>query len=234
MKSCVAIRHVAFEDLDMFGMVLRDHGYDIRYVDAPVEDMSDLDPLAADLLVVLGGPIGAYDEAMFPCLNQEFKLVERRLAADRPLIGFCLGAQIMARVLGGRVYANPNGPEMGWSPVTLTADGRGSVLNGLADVPVLHWHGDTFDLPQGAIRLASTQKTLNQAFSYGRNALGLQFHAEVSGLGLERWFLGNVFEISRTPGISVPQLRADTAEHSPKIERIGTKVLGQWLEGLST
>jgi len=230
VKTCVAIRHVAFEDLDLFETVLRDRGFSVRYVEAPLDDVAAVDPLAPDLLVVLGGPIGACDDDLFPVLKDELALVERRLAADRPLIGFCLGAQLMARALGARVFPNPNGKELGWAPLTLTPEGERSVLAGLDGAAVLHWHGDTFDLPEGAARLASTAKTANQAFAYGHNALGLQFHAEVSERGLQRWFLANVDEINATPGLSVPLLRDHTARHAPVIERRGGAVLGQWLD----
>lgn len=230
MKTCVAIRHVAFEDLDLLEGVLDAKGFAIRYVEAPTDDLSALDPLAADLMVVLGGPLGAYDEGLFPFLNDEFKLVERRLQADRPLLGLCLGAQIMARVLGARVYPNPNGKELGWSALSLTPEGENTALAGLGDAAVLHWHGDTFDLPHGAERLASTPVTANQAFAWGQRALGLQFHAEVTARGLERWFVGHLGEISATPGMDVAQLRAETARHAPLIEARGRAMLGQWVD----
>lgn len=230
MKSCVAIRHVAFEDLDLLEGVLAERGFAVRYVEAATDDLSELDRLDPDLLVVLGGPIGAYDEALFPFLKAEFKVVERRLQADRPILGLCLGAQIMARVLGARVYGNPAGKELGWSALSLTPAGENSVLAGLGDACVLHWHGDTFDLPHGAEWLASTPVTPHQAFSWGQRGLGLQFHAEVSARGLERWFVGHWGEISSTPGVSLAELRAETARHAALIEARGRVVLGQWVD----
>jgi GMP synthase (glutamine-hydrolysing) len=230
MKTCVAIRHVAFEDLDLLEGVLASQGFTIRYVEAPTDDIAALDPLDADLVVVLGGPLGAHDEHLFPFLIPELKLVERRLEADRPILGLCLGAQVMARALGARVYRNPNGKELGWSALSLTPAGEDSVLAGLAGTPVLHWHGDTFDLPHGADLLASTPLTPNQAFSWGQRALALQFHAEVTARGLERWFVGNIEEIQGTAGITLPQLRADTQRCGPLIEARGAKALARWLE----
>ena len=230
MKTCVAIRHVAFEDLDLLEGILGERGFQCRYVDAPIDDIAEVDALAPDLLVVLGGPIGAYDEALFPFLIPELKLVERRLEADRPILGLCLGAQIMARALGARVYRNPNGKELGWSALSLTEAGENSVLGGLGDAAVLHWHGDTFDLPHGAERLASTPQTANQAFAWGQRALALQFHAEVTARGLERWFVGNVDEIASIPGLDLPQLRAETARHAPLVGTRGRAVLGQWVD----
>ncbi|MCR6631689.1 MAG: glutamine amidotransferase [Magnetospirillum sp.] len=230
MKTCVAIRHVAFEDLDLLEGVLAARGFAIRYVEAPTDDLSSLDALAPDLLVVLGGPLGAYDEEMFPFLLPELKLVERRLQADRPILGLCLGAQIMARALGARVYRNPAGKELGWSALSLTSTGEASVLGGLADTPVLHWHGDTFDLPHGAELLASTPQTPHQAFAWGQRALALQFHAEVTARGLERWYVGHLDEIAATAGVSVAELRADSHHHAPLVQKRGGAVLGQWVD----
>ena len=228
MKTCVAIRYVLFEDLDLLEGILAAKGFAVRYVEAPTDDLSALDAMAPDLLVVLGGPLGAYEEADFPFLLDELRAVEKRMAADKPVLGLCLGAQVMARALGARVYRNPNGKELGWSELSLTPEGEASPLVGLEGAAVLHWHGDTFDLPHGAVRLASTPITQNQAFSYGQRALGLQFHAEVTGHGLKRWFVGNCSEIAQHTTLA--QLRAETALHAPIIETRGARVLAHWLD----
>lgn len=230
MKTCLAIRHVAFEDLDLLAPVLAAAGFAVEVVDAPLADLAALDPLAPDLVVVLGGPIGVYDEPDFPFLGAEIALLQRRLAADRATLGICLGAQLMARALGARVYPNPAGKEIGWSALAVTAEGRASALAELGDAPVLHWHGDTFDLPRGAVLLASTPQTPHQAFSWGMRGLALQFHIEASGRQLERWFVGHVGEIAATPGVSVAALRRATASHAPQIEVKGSAALARWLE----
>ena len=228
MPQTAALRHVAFEDLGLLGGVLAQRGHAVTYVDVPVADLADFDPLAADLLVVLGGPIGVYENHLYPFLDAETALLERRLAAGRPTLGICLGSQLIAKALGARVY--PSGvKEIGWAPVTLTAEGRGSPLRHLESTPVLHWHGDTFDLPAGALRLASTAACANQAFSVGRTALALQFHAEAAGRALETWFVGHTGEIAATPGISVPQLRADTLRCTPAVTRAGAACFEEWL-----
>jgi GMP synthase (glutamine-hydrolysing) len=230
-KICTALRHVAFEDLGSFEPVLRAAGYAITYVEAGYDDLTALDPLSSDLVVVLGGPIGAYDDGDYPFLRDELRLIEARLAAGRPLIGLCLGAQLMARALGAKVYPNPAGREIGWSPLTLTAEGTASPLAELDGIDVLHWHGDMFDLPEGARLLASTAITPNQAFSHGSAALGLQFHVEATGRGLERWFIGHAAEIAAAR-LSVPDLRAATAHHAAALERHGADVLTRFLDGL--
>ncbi len=232
-KSCLAIRHVAFEDLGLLGPLLAARGHHVRHIEAGVDDIGSIDPLAPDLLVVLGGPIGAGDDADHPFLTDEARLLERRLAADRPTLGLCLGAQLMARALGTRVYP-ARAKEIGWAPVTLTEAGRTSCLRHIdgAETAVLHWHGDTFDLPAGAVRLASTPICETQAFAHGRHALALQFHAEAAGPALERWFIGHALEIAATPGVSVATLRADTARWSPTLIERGTRCFAEWLAGV--
>jgi GMP synthase (glutamine-hydrolysing) len=228
LPNTVALRHVAFEDLGLLSPLLTHRGHAVRYVDVPVADLDGLDPLAADLLVVLGGPIGVYENDLYPFLDAETALLARRLEAARPTLGICLGSQLIAKALGARVYAS-GVKEIGWAPLTLTAEGRDSPLRHLGSTPVLHWHGDTFDLPPGAVRLASTAVCENQAFSFGASALALQFHAEAAGRALESWFVGHTGEIAATPGISVPQLRADTARCTPALERAGAACFEEWL-----
>jgi len=232
MKTCIAIRHVAFEDLGSFEPFLRDAGFDVVYREAGWDALDAMDPLAPDLLVVLGGPIGAYEDAAYPFLAHELRLLEARLRAGRPIIGICLGAQLLARALGARVFPNGGVKEIGWSPLTLTDAGRASPLAGLDGVAVLHWHGDTFDLPDGAVLLASTPVTRNQAFRWGSAALGLQFHPEATARGLERWFIGHAGEIGGTAGLSVPGLRDETRCHAPRLETRAPGVLARFLSDM--
>jgi len=230
-KSAIAVRHVHFEDLGVFESVLRRYRYAVGYCDAGIDDVGSVDPLAHDLVIVLGGPIGAYEETTYPFLAQEIALLKRRLAAARPTIGICLGAQLMARALGARVYP-ARAKEIGWGELQLSEAGRVGPLRHLAGVSVLHWHGDTFDLPEGAELLASTEICANQAFGLGRHALACQFHPEIDGRGFERWLVGHAVELAAVQDISPSALRRDTERLARISASRGKACLSEWLAAL--
>jgi GMP synthase (glutamine-hydrolysing) len=230
-KTALAIRHVHFEDLGAYAAPIEAAGYRIAYLDAGLDDLDAVDALAPGLLVVLGGPIGAYQEAVYPCLRDELRILARRLAADMPTLGVCLGAQLIARVLGARVAPGPR-PEIGWARMALTGPGRDGPLRFLADTPVLHWHGDEACLPAGAECLARTEICANQAFAYGRNALALQFHAEVSATAFERWLIGHAHEIATASDLSVERLRAVAGYCADQATEAGARCISAWLARL--
>ena len=233
-RAAVAIRHVAFEDLGLLAPVLESAGWNTSYVDAPTDDLNRPAIAEADLLIVLGGPIGVYEVASYPFLTAELALIERRLARGRPTLGICLGAQLMAAALGAKVFAGQI-KEIGWGRLSLSDEGRASCLAPLAEPAskVLHWHGDTFDLPNGATRLASNEHYVNQAFSWGPNALALQFHIEADPARLESWYVGHAAELAQA-GTPIRDLRTATAsvaaQSRAQAERIFSKWLGQIVE----
>lgn len=229
MKDIIAIRHVNFEHLGTLEPLLKQMGFAIHYQEAGVIDLSKLDAAKPDLLVVLGGPIGAYEEHNYPWLNDELRLIERRLAKELPLLGICLGAQLIARALGSKVYPNC-AKEIGWKPLSLTAEGQNSCLAELraCNYQVLHWHGDTFDLPVGAQLLASTDLTANQAFAYGATTLGLQFHLEIDVTDIERWLIGHTHELA-TNNINLTTLRQDSFRYGTILAASAAQCIMRWL-----
>lgn len=229
-RKALAIRHVAFEDLGSFAGPLERAGYAVIYHDSPGGDLS-IDPREPDLVIMLGGPVGAYDGALYPFLRAEAAFLERRLAADRPTLGVCLGAQVMAQVLGSRVYPAAS-KEIGWAPVVLTPSGQEGPLARLRSAAVLHWHGDTFDLPDGCDLLASTAACPHQAFSRGPRVLALQFHAEVRGEGFEHWLVGHASELA-TAGLDPCTLRREAVELAGTLELVAAPMMSEWLRGFA-
>ena len=234
IKHATVIRHLAFEDLGCYAQVLADKNISVQYYEAAQDDLSQIDPASDDLLIVLGGPISVNQTDIYPFLQDELALLERRLAMDKPTLGVCLGAQLMAKALGAKIYPGTE-KEIGWSPLSLSEAGKNSALRHFAPpTRVLHWHGETFELPEGAVLLASSELYAHQAFAYGRRALGLQFHGECTAQGLESWYLGHVGEIEQTPGLSVLELRAQAALYAEDAARQGQRFFADWLAQLES
>ena len=172
------LQHVPFEGLGSIESWLMAAGCELsatRFYEAP--GLPDLNEL--DLLVVMGGPMSVIDEDEYPWLAAEKKLIREAIRAGKPILGVCLGAQLIASALGARVYPNRE-KEIGWFPVKATQPIGPSIFRFPPSIDVFHWHGDTFDLPCGAVRLARSEGCENQAFQLGRSAIGLQFHLETT------------------------------------------------------
>jgi GMP synthase (glutamine-hydrolysing) len=232
MLKALVLQHVAFEDLGTLRPELERAGFGIEVADACTADLSSIDPLQPDLLVVLGGPIGVYEAASYPFVDAELSLMRARADARRPTLGICLGAQLLAAALGARVHPGTQGKELGWSPIEPAADAAGhpwfaSLLE--PGLSVLHWHGDTFDLPAGARHLARTELYANQAFAVDRHALGLQFHPEVSAGGLERWYVGHACELAHA-GVDVASLREASRASAPRLQQAAGHFWRAWLD----
>lgn len=221
-KQAVVIRHLAFEDLGILAPLLADAGYSITYYEAGVQPF-DRQIVDADLLVVLGGPIGVNDVADYPWLAQEMDWIRQRLQQQKRTIGICLGAQLMAAAMGGQVVSGTR-MELGWSALTL----KGDALVALENLPVLHWHGDNIVAPQEAEVLASTEYCPVQAFSLGDYALGLQFHLEVQAEQFERWLVGHTGDLRRQ-GVDIPKLRNETLVHCRNLSAAAQAVFTAWI-----
>ena len=173
------LSHVPFEQLGAMqawflqrGMVI---SHSLLFEGASLPEADDI-----DVLVVMGGPMGADDDAQYPWMEQEKALIKTCIAAGKKVLGICLGAQLIARVLGAPVTSNPD-KEVGWFPVYPTTAGKDDSIGKLftPQANVLHWHGDTFGIPNGAVHLLESQGCRHQAFRYGDHVLALQFHLEL-------------------------------------------------------
>lgn len=183
------IQHVTCEGPGLLENELINQGweFDIRCMDIPGTTLPEhLDEYQA--LIILGGPMGAYEEDRFPYLYQVQKLVREAAAGTIPCLGICLGGQIIARALGADVYKNPV-KEIGWTPIHLLPAAEANLL--FRDMPtgfsVFQWHADTFALPEGAVLLASSEACRNQAFVYANHVWALQFHLEVTPDMIASW-----------------------------------------------
>ncbi len=171
-------QHAPFEDLGSIEPWLEtagDHITNTRFFES-----TDLpEPTEVDLLVIMGGPMSVNDESALPWLIDEKRFIRRYVQTGKPVLGVCLGAQLIASAMGARVYPNRL-KEIGWFPVQGVAPLDGSTFRFPPAVEVFHWHGETFDLPTGAVRIARSEGCENQAYQIGRSVIGLQFHLETT------------------------------------------------------
>lgn len=179
MPRIHCLQHVAFEGLGAIqDWAVKNHAPLTTTRLFEPHDFPALDTF--DRLIIMGGPMSVDDEALFPWLKAEKRFIESAINAGKTVIGVCLGAQLVASALGARVYPNKE-KEIGWFPITWTDEA--SSLPCLLMMPktldVFHWHGDTFDLPHGAVHLARSEACVNQAFAIGDQVFGFQFHLEV-------------------------------------------------------
>jgi GMP synthase-like glutamine amidotransferase len=229
MPRCLVVQHIEPEGPYAIGQALESAGSTVVpcrvFAGDPVPDHLD----GFDGLVVMGGPTSAASDDGFPSRLAELALLQDALARELPTLGVCLGAQLLAVAGGGSVYPGLDGAEIGWGPVEL-ADPAGTdlLLEGLPDrLVVLHWHGDTFDLPPGAVRLASNPRYVNQAFRLGDHAWGLQFHIEVDEVAVEA-FVGAFGADTEGAGISAQDILTAAEAHLLALTPVRDRILDRF------
>jgi GMP synthase-like glutamine amidotransferase len=221
VSRVLAFRHVPFEHLGLIADALAAHGVECRYVDL-YESPRPPGVEEGDGLIFMGGPMSVNDD--LPYLREEVRIIQEATARNIPVLGVCLGSQLIARALGSSVYRNPV-KEIGWYPVQFTESAaEDGMFEGLAEETVFHWHGETFDLPRGAELLASSAACRHQAYRVGTNVYGLQFHLEVTPEMIVDWCTqdANCGDMREMEGTIDPEY------NRARFEELSRMVFGRW------
>ena len=233
MKKLLVLQHVAHELLGTLNPLLKRAGFRIRYVNFArhPDAQPSLDGYAG--LIVLGGPMSVNDSNRLPHLVTELNLIEDAMRREVPVLGICLGAQLIAKTLGAAVYRNPE-KEIGWYDVSPTDQASNDpVLMQLQKTEkIFQWHGETFDMPNSTRHLAFSSLCANQAFSYGAKVYGFQFHMEVDAPMIHRWLRvpENQKEISTLRGDThIEQIYDETPQHMPRLGEISENVFSAFI-----
>jgi GMP synthase (glutamine-hydrolysing) len=234
MKKLLVCQHVAFEILGTLDPLLRNAGFRIRYVNfcRHPDARPCLDRYHG--IVVLGGPMNVNQIEHYPHLDTEVRLIQEAIEKEIPILGICLGAQLIARALGAKVKANRH-KEIGWYDVALTDEGKSDpVLSHFRKVEkIFQWHGDTFDLPRGATLLAASPSCRNQAFRYRSNVYGFQFHLEVDEPLIARWLTVPIHrkEIEALKGqVDPDRIRRETTAYIDRLGRLSDQTFGEFIK----
>jgi GMP synthase (glutamine-hydrolysing) len=236
MTRAIVIQHTPTEGPERVGDLARERGLtlDVRHVyrgdEVPAGLASD------EILIVMGGPMGVADagDPRYPFLAPELMLLRTLCASRRPVLGICLGAQLLAHAAGARVFPASR-REVGWSPVRFLRREQEPVLRGLrASETLFHWHGDTFDLPDGASHLASTESCANQAFHIDNVQFGLQFHCELSAETIAAWVRDDAdYVVAANGRDGGERIAADTPRYFDDAVRAGDRLLSNILATFS-
>jgi len=230
-KTALIIRHVPYEGVAGYRAPIEAAGYAVDRIDVSDPAFSTLDLREPDLLIMMGGPMGVYEQDRYPWIPCQLRRLAQRLEADRATIGVCFGSQMIAAALGAEVFPGET-MEIGFHAIEIAPTAIDGPLRHIAGVPMLHWHGDTFGLPDNVELLASTPAYAHQAFRRGSNILALQFHGEM-GLDprFDAWIAQGPEAIARA-GTDAASLRAAHDRLGPGAVAAGQAMIAEWLTGL--
>jgi GMP synthase (glutamine-hydrolysing) len=228
MPKIFVVQHIECETLGAIADALDGAGISYQYIRPFAGDPAPRDMGDASGLIIMGGPMGVYERDSHPFLTAEMRLIEQALAEQKPILGVCLGSQLLAATLGAAVTRGER-KEIGWHPVRLkVASGSDPLWAGVeSPFTALHWHGDIFALPHGAVSLASSALTEHQAFRYGENAYGFLFHMEATRAIIEemvRNFAGELGEAAVDGG----EILTRSADYLTRLHAIGNLVFQRW------
>lgn len=230
MPHALVIEHDPTIHLGNLEPVLLERGFEITVVDARSADFSALSVTEADLVIVLGNDSGVYEQDKLPYISAEQAWVAQRLGAHAPTLGVCFGAQIMAGALGSKVYAGPD-VELGFKNIEPTEAGKDSPVRFFANVPVMQWHGDTFELPEEATRLAQSSTYANQAFALGDWGLAIQFHPEMTPAMHQTWLADGSRTLEKL-GVPAESLEEENELYNQAMEQASKAMLNDYLDRL--
>lgn len=234
MPRILVFQHVAHEILGTLDPLLRGSGFRIRYVNFGRSNYKIPDIGKYDGLIILGGPMNVDQTKDYPYLEPELVSIKKALELDKPILGICLGSQLLAKALGSKVGRNGS-KEIGWYNVYKTEHAaEDHLLQGFREVEkIFQWHGDTFEIPDGAVRLAGSDACKNQAFRYGDNVYGFQFHLEVDKDMINRWLVtpGNKKELESLKGIIDPEvIRKETPDYIEDLMKLSDNTFSRFIE----
>ena len=231
LSEFLVLQHRECEDLGTIGPAMSKRGIGYRYV-----RLFDWEPVPKGLeqysgLIILGGPMNVYEEDQYPYLKEEDILIKKAVRNDMPVLGICLGGQLIAKAAGARVHKGTK-KEIGWYDLKLTKDSRqDKVFNSLpGTIKVFQWHGDTFDIPDGAVHLAGSELFSNQAYRVGSSIYGLQFHLEVTQEMINRWISEYEEELSTLDYINAGRIISDTPVYIDNLNRCAELFFDKFFE----
>jgi GMP synthase (glutamine-hydrolysing) len=229
VQSIWVLQHTPCEKLGSIEGVLRGNNIDFKYIETHAGKQVPVEMADKAGLIIMGGPMGVYEHDAYPFLRDEMRLIESALKLGRPVMGVCLGSQLLASALGAEVKKGEK-KELGWHAVTLAESAaQDTLFAGVqSEFWPFHWHGDVFSLPNQAVGLASSRQTAHQAFRYGKNAYGILFHLEVTQQQVSQMLVDFADELLEAGG-DTGEIAQQTSRHLPALHGIAAGVFGRWV-----